>query len=149
MAKNVTLRSIGNALGISAVSVSKALSDKEGVSDEMRELIKQKADEMGYVYKNTTTDAAKETYNIGVLIASRYVSDDAFYSQMNSFLLQETAKHNDTCIMEILSEEAEASLLLPNMMSNKTVDGVIILGQLSNAYISSLKNSPIPYIFMD
>lgn len=150
MAKNVTLRSIGDALGISAVSVSKALSNKEGVSDEMRELIRQKAYEMGYKYKSTSVKEIETLqHKIGALIASRYISENAFYSQINTVILQETTKHNDTCIMEILSEESEQNLVLPNMVTNRSVDGMIILGQLNNEYIETLKNCPIPYIFMD
>ena len=150
MAKEVTLRTIAEALGISAVSVSKALSDKEGVSDKMREIIRQKADEMGYVYKGSSNKETEEKkHNIGVLIASRYLSENAFYSQMRTGILQETAHHNDTCIMEILNEDKENSLILPNMITNHSVDGMIILGQLSTAYINALKNCPVPYIFMD
>ncbi|MCR5403925.1 MAG: LacI family DNA-binding transcriptional regulator [Butyrivibrio sp.] len=150
MAKDVTLRSIGEALGISAVSVSKALSDKEGVSDEMREIIKHKADEMGYEYKSKLTKEIKnQNHKIGVLIASRYISENAFYSQINTVILQETTRHSDTCIMEILSEEHEQTLVSPNMVTNRSVDGMIILGQLSNKYIEMLKNCPVPYIFMD
>ena len=37
--KNVTMRDIGAALGVSTVTISKALSGKEGVSDAVREKI--------------------------------------------------------------------------------------------------------------
>lgn len=150
MAKKVTLKTIGDALGISAVSVFKALSDKEGVSERMRETIRQKADELGYVYKRSQTKkTAEPKHNIGVLIASRYISENAFYSQMNTCILQETNLHNDTCIMEILSEENERMLISPNMVSDSSIDGMIILGQLSSAYIEMLRSCPVPYIFMD
>lgn len=49
MAKSVTLADIAAKVGVSSVAVYKALADKPGVSDKLRERIKQLADEMGYV----------------------------------------------------------------------------------------------------
>jgi LacI family transcriptional regulator len=48
MKGNITMRDIAEKLGVSSVTVSKALNDKEGVSDELKKRIKQVADEMGY-----------------------------------------------------------------------------------------------------
>ena len=48
MAKAVKLADIAGQLGVSTVTVSKALSGQKGVSEELREKIKTLADEMGY-----------------------------------------------------------------------------------------------------
>ena len=48
MAKAVKLADIAEQLGVSTVTVSKALSGQKGVSEAMREKIKQLADELGY-----------------------------------------------------------------------------------------------------
>ena len=40
---NVTMRDIAEKLGVSIVSVSKALTGKEGVSEELREKVKKEA----------------------------------------------------------------------------------------------------------
>ena len=47
MAKAVRLSDIGERLGVSTVTVSKALSGQKGVSDELRQRIIELADEMG------------------------------------------------------------------------------------------------------
>ena len=47
MAKSVRMADIAEKLGISVVSVSKALAGKEGVGDEMRAKILATAEEMG------------------------------------------------------------------------------------------------------
>ena len=46
--KAVTMSDIAKAMNVSTVTVSKALGDRDGVSAELRERIKQKATEMGY-----------------------------------------------------------------------------------------------------
>ena len=48
MSKAVRLADIAEKLNVSTVTVSKALSGQKGVSDEMREKIKELARELGY-----------------------------------------------------------------------------------------------------
>ncbi len=48
MVKAVKLADIAEKVGVSVVTVSKALSGQKGVSEEMRARIKELADEMGY-----------------------------------------------------------------------------------------------------
>jgi len=149
MAKNITMKAIADAVGVSVVSVSKALSDKDGVSEDMRELIKQKAIEMGYIYRTNQPMEKNKFYSIGVLIAARYFDKDAFYSRMYECIVRETTKNSDLCIVENLSEQAEKDLVWPNMIQNRQIDGMIVLGQISKEYIEALESCPIPYIFLD
>ena len=61
MAKAVKLADIAKPLGVSVVTVSKALSGQKGVSDEMRAKIVELADKLGYVQPSAarrTTSAA-------------------------------------------------------------------------------------------
>ena len=69
MKKAVTLIDIAKACDTSNVTVSKALAGKSGVSDALREKIKQVADEMGYVGVKSTQNRRGNT--IGVLIPSK------------------------------------------------------------------------------
>ena len=49
MAKTVKMQDIAEKLGVSTMTVSKALSGKSGVSEQTRQRIKELAEEMGYV----------------------------------------------------------------------------------------------------
>ncbi len=141
---------IAKELGISTVSVSKALSGKDGVSQEVREQIKKKAEEMGYRY-NSIAQNMKEgvSYNIGVLVAERFFSDNSFYSDLYQKVVKESSRQNYSCILEIISREDEKQGKLPNMVTFNKVDGLIILGQMKNRYIEKLLDVGMPYIFMD
>ena len=46
--EKITMQDIADALGISRVTVSKAFNNQAGVSDAMRELIFEKARDLGY-----------------------------------------------------------------------------------------------------
>ena len=82
MAKSVRMADIAQKLGISIVSVSKGLSGKEGVSDEMRARILATAREMGYQMPAKAETPAQRSANIGILVADRHFDDSAFYSSL-------------------------------------------------------------------
>ena len=70
MAKAVKLADIAEQLGVSTVTVSKALSGQKGVSEAMREKIKQLADELGYKQPSAVKkEKSVKSYNIGVLVS--------------------------------------------------------------------------------
>ena len=49
--KKVTMKDIAQELDISIVTVSNALAGKDGVGDRLREVIIDKAKELGYIFK--------------------------------------------------------------------------------------------------
>ncbi len=151
MAKQVTMKDIAQSLNISTVSVSKALSGKEGVSMEVRERIRKRAEEMGYRYSMPGSTAEQHSsYNIGILIARRFVEDEtAFYSKLYNNMIIRLSRQNHYGIMEILSKQDEAAGVLPNMLTNHKVDGIVILGQLKKDYIEKVSQTGIPYVFLD
>lgn len=92
--KTVTMSDIAAELGCSTVTVSKALGDKDGVSEELRQRIKQKANEMGYRVSYTSKNTGEPlTYNIGVLVAKRFISDaSAFYWVVYRYIVDPTER---------------------------------------------------------
>ena len=65
--KKVRLSDIAAKLNISTVTVSKALADKDGVGEELREKIKSVASQMGYKVKNSgSSKSTAVTGNIGI-----------------------------------------------------------------------------------
>ena len=150
--KKVRLSDIAKAFGISTVTVSKALSDKDGVGDELRQQIKETAEKMGYqIKKNTfTPSGAAATGNIGILIPSRFFSPEvSYYWHIFNILSKELLSRCYYSIMELLSDEDEASYKIPRMVSDKKVDGLIILGQTGDAYLEALNKLYSNFILFD
>ena len=56
---------IAQEMGVSTVTVSKALSDQKGVSEELRMKIKEKAQEMGYKTASTRYRERSEERRVG------------------------------------------------------------------------------------
>lgn len=150
MAKNVTMKDIAFEMGVSTVTVSKALTDREGVSDELREQIKQKAEVMGYRY-NSAAKAMKdgENGNIGIVVADRFFEENSFYNILYRNII---LKLNDTSffgLLEIISQEQEDQLRMPNMVTNSKIDGIIIIGQVSLSYLEEIRKTKIPFVVLD
>ena len=150
MGKNVTMKDIALKVGVSTVTVSKALSDKDGVSEEVREKIKEVAQQMGYRY-NSLAKSMKEgsSYNIGVLVAERYFDDNAFYNNLYTKIVMELNRTDYSAILEVLPYDDEEKCVLPNCLANSKVDGLIIMGQLKRQYIKRIREEEIPHIFLD
>ena len=71
---------IAKELGVSTVTVSKALGDKDGVGSELRERIKQKAAEMGYRMSGSGKPVKDDlTYSISVVVAEHFIHDASAY----------------------------------------------------------------------
>ena len=109
MAKSVTLADIAAKVGVSSVAVYKALADKPGVSDKLRERIKQLADEMGYVSGAAEkAEAASKTGNIGIIIPEQYYGYSlSFYGQLHERVVKALYRSEYFGMLEIMTPEDE------------------------------------------
>ena len=151
--KKVRLSDIAEKLGVSTVTVSKAIADKEGVSDELRDKIKMLAAEMGYRQKSSRIAGYRgenSTGNIGIVIPSRFFErSTSFYWNLYNALSKELIANGYYAIMEQLDTKDEQDLVLPHCVQDKKVDGVIILGQVSNEYAHFFMKHYSNFIFLD
>lgn len=152
MSKAVTLSHIAKIVGVSTVTVSKAMSDKSGVSEDMRNKIKEVASQLGYQMVTSTKKVRPEgTGNLGILIPAGFLDRvNSFYWNMYQFVVTSASERGYYCILEIVNQEEEASLTMPKMILDGKVDGVILIGQPSQEYSSFLWRNPhVPVVFMD
>ncbi|MNO15399.1 HTH-type transcriptional repressor CytR [compost metagenome] len=145
------MKDIADKLGVSSVTVSKALNDKEGVSDTLKLKIKKVAGEMGYRF-NSAAKSIKDglSYNIGVMIPQRFTGlRESFYLQVYQQIAIQLDHYGYFGILNILSSEDEEQLNFPRVYSENKVDGIIILGQVSKKYIETVQNMELPKLFLD
>lgn len=142
---------IAKTLEVSTVTVSKALGDKDGVSEELRTVIKQKASEMGYRF-SCSSKSAKDgfSFNISIVVAKHFIKDaSAFYWVMYRYIIELLQKYNYYGILDVVSESDEANLVMPGSVTDKKTDGIIVLGQLPNKYVNEIEKLDIPVVFLD
>ena len=151
MAKDVTLADIAAKVGVSNVAISKALSGKPGVSEELRSRIKDVAKEMGYVPKMSSKTSVNETGNIGVIIPENYYGDTStFYGRLYEKVVRALYEYNYYGILELLTIEDEKAVNMPKVVQDEKVDGLILLGQLDEKYIMKMaQQTDVPVFFLD
>jgi LacI family transcriptional regulator len=142
---------IAEMFNVSIVTVSKALNDKEGVSEELREKIKKAAEKLGYRPNHAAKSLkTQKVYNVGILIANRYVdSQEAYYFSVCGEIIKKLMLLEYSGIMEILMPEDEEEMKLPRMFLERKVDGIIVLGQLEESYLRHLETIDIPMVYFD
>ena len=151
MVKAVKLADIAEKLNVSVVTVSKALSGQKGVSEELREKIKDLADEMGYVPIHSNQKNKNNSYTIGVISLESYFAKFAsFYWKMYQELATRAVKKNCFTMLEVINTHAEQTLEPPKLLEEERVDGVIIIGRPRQEYLKMLyRYKKFPMVFMD
>lgn len=151
MTKSVKLADIASALGVSVVTVSKALSGQKGVSEELREKIKSLAAEMGYVPVHTKVDSPIRSFTIGVVIMEHYFAKlNSFYWKMYQELATKAVGKSCFTILEVVSNTDENNLIAPKLLQEKRADGLILIGRPKKEYLKMLYQAKtLPMLFMD
>lgn len=148
--KAVKLEDIAKRLNISVVSVSNALNGKKGISEELRKKVLLAAEEMGYksVKKDLKTNDRKK---IGVLILESYVMErPSLYMDIYQKIVMEMSKKNGFVLLEVLDIKKEQNCQPPKLVSDTSIEGIIVLGEIKDPYTIQMKQwSHVPVIFVD
>ena len=149
MGKTVRMADIAERLGISIVSVSKGLSGREGVSEELRNRIWATAREMGYPAAKEPTPTPNTPVSIGILVLDRFFNESAFYNTLYRDLLTVCQQKHLVTLMEIITNEAEWNCEVPTLVAANRVDGLVFMGEFSSDYICTATAKGHPYILLD
>lgn len=151
MTKKVTMQDVANRVGVSKVTVSKALRGTKDISESMKERIKLAAAETGYVFNTAVNITTNEvTRCIGIISAERYYGqEDYFYIDLYRLLSNYLERMHYSCMFHILNIDNEKNHVIPTMLEDKKVDGVILLGQLSKEFVKKVVKLDIPLVFLD
>lgn len=149
--KRVTMQQVADAVGVSKVTVSKAIAGREDISDSMRKKVLEAAEELGYIYNSSGRNLRENlTYTIGIITAERYFGiEDYFYLDLYKLMNDEIDKQGFTSMFCILKDKEEKDLAVPRMVLEQKVDGLIILGQLSPEYLKKIEQYKYPTVFAD
>lgn len=150
MAKAIKLADIAKQIGVSTVTVSKALSGQKGVGEELRMQIVNLADEMGYV-RLRTAEKERKSYTVGVVVAERYLQESqSFYWKLYQEMAKKAITRSCFTMLEVIGYEIEKKLELPKIASEKKADGIIVIGDFKAEYMLFLEEKlAIPFINVD
>jgi LacI family transcriptional regulator len=148
--KKVTLETIAKDVGVSKVAVYKALNNKSGISDELRQKINVVAKQMGYV---KTKKHHYENLNFVYAIDKNFflTSSEQFYTSIYYYLTCECERINSTLRIVFLDESTDNITTLKNAVSSikDRIDGIFIAGEVKKDFLNRLDNFAQPIVFID
>ena len=124
MSKNVTLKQIASELGISTMTVSRALNNHDNVDENTKKLIINKARSMGYTPNHIAKSlVSKRTYTIGVVIPE---ISHTFFSQVVSGIENVTYEMNYQLLLTNSAEDFDREKKALVTLLAQQVDGILI-----------------------
>lgn len=143
----VTIHDIARLVGVSASTVSRALSGKGRVSQTTRERILKIAEELGY-QPNVLARAlaTRSTYAVGVVIHERHLPLDerSFYGIILETVEAEVTQHGYHVVFSTLRNR-----VLPRCIRERRVDGVIFLGTDIQHELVKAVQEELPVVLVD
>lgn len=156
--KKVTMGDIAERVGVSVVTVSKALNNKDGVGPTLRQQIITTAQDLGYVLPSSLEGELLEPFvsgkatnmNIGILVGkSFFQNSSSFYFNLYQLVVGELTNRGHFGIVEIVDLRDMEIAKQPRFITQQHVQGIIVLGQFPTSYLRMLEASRTPMIFID
>ena len=145
--KKITMKDIAQEMDVSIVTVSKALAGKDGVSEKLRGEILEKARELGYIYRKSIDRG--EGRDVAIVISERFIGENSFYLKIYQNILLELTQRGFSAILAAVREEDEENGELPKLLSLKSIDQMIIIGEVSNAFLKTVESTGIICVLFD
>jgi LacI family transcriptional regulator len=148
------MQDIADALSTSRITVWKALNNKPGVSEQMRDIIIDKARDMNYPkissYDNedgSSSQGEHEMRTVAVVISRP--NSSLFWIEIIHQLAKEFSGENINMMYTYIPSTFEADYTLPEMLSNGEVDGIVVMNVYTAEYLNMLSKLPIAKVFLD
>lgn len=147
--EKVTMKDIADALNISRVTVSKAFNNQAGVSDALREMIFDKAKELGYAklpFQAVNTPAYTE--HTVALVVSRPDSA-SFWTGIIHRMAQELSEYNINLMYIYVPSSYTKDFTLPSILSKDSVEGIAVVNVYDPVILGMVNELPGPKVFLD
>jgi LacI family transcriptional regulator len=149
--KKPTLRDVSKATGLSTYTVSRALSNGDGVSAATREIVLQAARDAGYVTNRAAQQLRKNTRSsVAVITAS---TSNYYYIDLMKGIERTLRECDRTAIVADIAAEGVYTAELENLTVQNLVQtrpaGVIATLTLSADNVKLLHDWDIPIVFVD
>lgn len=147
--EKVTMKDIADALNISRVTVSKAFNNQAGVSDALKEMIFDKARELGYAKLPTqAVSAGAYTEHTVALIVSRPDSA-SFWTGIIHRMAQELSEYNINLMYIYVPSTYTKDFTLPTILSKESVEGIAVVNVYDPVILGMVNELSGPKVFLD
>lgn len=149
--KEIRLKDIARELNISIVSVSNALNGKKGVGEELRQKVKDKAEELGYeVPQRFRHNSEKGTDGccIGIMAAEGHREGiSSFHMNIYKEIVRYVTEQGGLTVLEFAESYADA---MGRCFTGMEIAGIIFLGEMDMEFIRGVQSGKnVPAVGID
>ncbi|ADY12578.1 LacI family DNA-binding transcriptional regulator [Sphaerochaeta globosa] len=146
--KKVTIETVAQKVGVSAATVSYALSGKRKISQEVTERILKAVEELDYRPSITARNlASNKTWTVGLYASpTQNIREDYFFNNILAGVLDvlHVKKYQIHLYADYLHENNKNH---PDLNLTQPIDGALIMNpRINDVYINHLKQRNIPYV---
>jgi LacI family transcriptional regulator len=143
----VTIKDVAKALGISYSSVSRALNNKPGVSNETRKRVIAQANKMGYQPNDMARGLVRKQSNtIGVIIPD---IANSFFGEVTEGIIDTANENGYTIFLCISNWDVEIEKKYLKTLQEKQVDGIILKTCKDYKEYKYKDEINVPYIILE
>ena len=148
--KPVTLKTLANILGFTPATISKALRDSSDISKKTRQIVKEKAEELGYHPNIMARSLIQRRSNIlGIIVPDLAHS---FFAELTRGIYERARSFGYESIIMVHDENAKIEKRNLQFLSALNVDGMLIASVPSitnNGLIQRIQQRGIPFVCFD
>lgn len=145
-----TIKDIAKALKISVATVSRAFRNTYDVSEETRNKVLAKAEELNYRTNfNATGLAGHKTHNIAVILPTII---NYYFSTVITGIQHVAYKNGYNIILHVTDESREREMIILKGLSLSSIDGLLICvtsASYKSNYLKEIIDFGIPIVFFD
>lgn len=147
---NITLKEVAAAVGVSTMTVSRAINNRPNVDEKTRVKIIGVARKMGYTPNHVAKSlVSSKTFTIGVIIPE---ISHSFFPEVVRGIEETTDSKNYQIFLTNTSDSFGKEQKVINALRSKRVDGILVSTSLTTDNFSFYKeiiNSGLPLVFFD
>ncbi|MFI6945431.1 LacI family DNA-binding transcriptional regulator [Streptomyces sp. NPDC050422] len=147
-AGRVTLKTIADSLGVSAKTVSRALTGKDSVGEELRTRIRAEADRLGYVPNSMARSLVSgAAMTLGMVITH---PANPFYALLISAVEERCRANGYSLLLMVTEEDPETEREAAEALLRWGVDGAVVIPvQAGAAHWQRLQDSGVPIVLVN
>ena len=148
--KKVTIETVAQKVGVSAATVSYALSGKKKISPEVKDRIFQVIKELDYRPNVTARNlASSKNWTVGLYASpTQNIREDYFFNNILTGVLDvlHSKKYQLMLYADYIGESGGSN---PDFSLTQPIDGALIMNpRIDDAYIEHVKERNIPYVII-
>lgn len=141
----VTIKELAKICGVGVSTISRAINNHPDINPETKEMVLQKAKEVGYVPNNSARNL-KRTDSKSVAVLVKGITNPFFTEMIKIIEIECKSRRYSMYLQHVDSEENEVDVA-QEMIKEKRLRGIVFLGGLYAHSEDKLAKLTVPYVF--